>query len=65
MEQVKNDLSEDWGARRQFGAAYIAELEQQNAHFAVGEITVTYDNISVTYRLTFDSNMRLAGLYVR
>lgn len=65
MGQVKDGLSDDWGGRKQFGTAYIAELVQKNAHFAVGEITVTYENISVTYRLTFDQDMRLAGLYIR
>lgn len=54
-----------WGERSNFGPAYIVELSQGNDHYAVGEITVTYENISVTYRLTFDQDMRLSGLYVR
>lgn len=58
-------LAEPWGERIQFGTAYMAELAQGNAHYAVGEITVTYEKVSATYRITFDHDMRLAGLYVR
>ncbi len=43
----------------------MVELIQMGQHFAVGEMTVTYENISATYRLTYDENMRFAGVYVR
>lgn len=65
-EEIRKSVSEDdWGVRSNFGPAYIAELSQGNRHYVVGEITVTYENISVTYRLTYDQDMRLGGLYVR
>ncbi len=64
-ESMRRALSDDWGERRQFGAVYLVELIQGNSHFAVGEMTVTYENVSVTYRLTYDEDMRLAGIYVR
>ena len=65
MGKAKGALSDDWGERKQFGTVYMAELVQGNRHFAVGEITVTYENVSATYRLTYDENMRLSGIYVR
>lgn len=65
MADVRGTLSDDWGERKQFGAAYIVELVQGNSHFAVGETTVMYENVSVTYRLTYDEEMRLAGIYIR
>ena len=65
MNDVKGALSDDWGERKLFGAVYMVELIQGNNHFAVGEITVTYENVSATYRLTYDEDMRLAGIYVR
>lgn len=58
-------LTGPWGERMQFGTAYMVELAQGNAHYAVGEITVTYEKVSAVYRITFDQDMRLAGLYVR
>ena len=65
IKKIKATMSEDWGERQQFGAVYLAEVVQGNQHLAVGEITVTYENISVIYRLTYDQDMKLAGLYVR
>lgn len=63
--QAKKSLAKDWGERLQFGKIYTTELTQKNIHYAVGEITVGYENISVTYRITFNSEMLLAGLYIR
>ena len=65
MDEVKGVLSDDWGERKMFGAIYMVELIQGNRHFVVGEITVTYENVSATYRLTYDEDMHLAGIYVR
>lgn len=65
MDKVKGQLSGDWGERQQFGTVYMTEIVQGNTHLAVGEITVVYENITVTYRLSYDEEMRLAGLYVR
>lgn len=65
MKQAKGMLTDDWGEREMFGAVYIVELVQGNRHLAVGEITVTYENVSATYRLTYDEDMRLSGIYVR
>lgn len=62
---ARGQISDDWGKRLQFGNAYIAEIVQRNNHFVVGEITVAYENISVVYRLTYDENMQLTGLYMR
>lgn len=65
VDKVKGQLSGDWGERQQFGTVYMTEIVQGNTHLAVGEITVVYENITVTYRLSYDEEMRLAGLYVR
>ncbi len=65
MDEAKGVLSDDWGERKLFGAVYMVELIQGNRHSVVGEITVTYENVSVTYRLTYDEDMRLSGIYVR
>lgn len=64
-ESMRKTLSDDWGERKQFGAVYMVEVVQGNSHLAVGEMTVTYENVSATYRLTYDEDMRFAGIYVR
>lgn len=65
MENAKAQISDDWGERKSFASIYMGEITQGNRHYAVGEITVIYENTSVTYRLTYDTDMRLAGLYMR
>ncbi|NBJ93797.1 DUF3887 domain-containing protein [Parablautia muri] len=65
MNDAKKLLSDDWGERKQFGAVYMVELVQGSRHYAVGEIVVTYENVSATYRLTYNEDMCLTGIYVR
>lgn len=65
MENAKKQISDNWGGQKQFGKAYIQEIVQRNVHFVIGQVTVTYENASVTYTLTFNSDMKLAGLYMK
>ncbi|MCH5255843.1 MAG: DUF3887 domain-containing protein [Lachnospiraceae bacterium] len=65
MKEFKTQLSKDWGDRQSIGSIYVAEVEQGKLHFAVGEVTVSYENVSVVYRLTYNTDMQLAGLYMR
>lgn len=62
---IRGTFPGDWGEREQFGTVYMVELIQAGKHYAVGEMTVAYENVSVTYRLTYDENMKFAGIYVR
>lgn len=62
---IKEKMAEEFGQPVSYGTAYIVELVQNHTHYAVGEIMVAYENVSVTYRLTYDEQMRLAGLYMR
>ena len=65
MEDAKVQISDNWGERKSFASIYVGEITQGNRHYAVGEITAVYENTSVTYRITYDTDMRLAGLYMR
>lgn len=65
IENAKKSIGDNWGGKKQFGKAYIQEIVQRNQHFVIGQITVTYENASVTYTITFDSDMKLAGLYMK
>lgn len=42
-----------------------SELVQRNIHMAVCEVTVYYENAIMTYRISYDEDMKLAGLYIR
>ena len=64
MESGKAQIAKDWGKRQSIGKIYMGEINQRK-YYAVGEVTVTYENVSVVYRLTYDIDMKLAGLYMR
>ncbi len=65
IASAKKQLSDDFGKQISCGTPYVAEIVQYGNHLAVGEITVSYENVSVTYRLTYDKDMKLTGLYMR
>lgn len=66
MESAKKaTVAGDWGALQTYGTAYMAQMKQQGKRYAVGQMTVSYENASVTYILTFDEDMKLAGLFMK
>ncbi len=65
FKPIKEQISKDWGAFQSLGKPYMAEMTQQGKVFAVVQVSAIYENISVTFTITFDSDMRLAGLYMR
>lgn len=65
MENAKSQISENWGDRTSIGSIYMAEVTQMNQHFAVCQVNVSYENVSVVYTVTFDENMNVAGLYFK
>ncbi|MGN0341172.1 MAG: DUF3887 domain-containing protein [Roseburia sp.] len=65
MENAKSQISENWGTRTSIGNIYMAEITQMNRHFAVCQVNASYENVSVVYTITFDENMKIAGLYFR
>lgn len=65
MDSARKQVCDDWGAFEKFGTVYMAEVEQQGKAYAVVELSAVYENISVTYTITFDEDMKLAGLYMK
>lgn len=65
MEAAKKQTAADWGECKSFGTIYMAEISQMGKHSVVGEVTVTYENASITFRITLDEDMKLAGIYMR
>ncbi|MFI3177333.1 MAG: DUF3887 domain-containing protein [Eubacteriales bacterium] len=65
VEDAKNQIATNWGEQVSVGTIYMTDMTQFGHHYAVCEVTVVYENTNVTYRITFDEDMRLAGLYLR
>lgn len=64
LPPVKQQISEEFGERISVGTIYMQEVRQMNQSFAICQVTVSYENVSVIYTITFDEDMKLAGLYM-
>lgn len=65
MEAAKRAVAAEWGDYEQIKQIEMAELRQQGKRYAIVEARVGYAKLSVVYRLTFDADMRLAGIFIR
>ncbi len=65
METVKAQLSDEWGVFQSYGRMYMSEISQRGRLYVVVQVMVVYENISVTYTISFDKEMKLAGLYLK
>lgn len=65
MDGAKEDLSTNWGKRTALGSIYSQEVTQKGQHYAIYQVNASYENVSVTYTITFDEHMKLAGLYLK
>lgn len=65
LREVKAMFAEDFGAFRSWGNAYIVEVEQAGQKGVVIEIVAVYENVTVTYQISFDQDMKFAGVYMR
>lgn len=62
---VKDVISTDWGERQSIGNVYIGGVKQKGKLLIVTQVDAVYENASVVYTISFDENMKLAGLYMR
>lgn len=65
MTPAKEKILIDWGKRVSMGKIYSVEITQKDKHFATCQVTAVYEKISVTYTMSFDEKMHLAGLYFK
>lgn len=62
---VKDSICADWGGMQSVGTVYAGGVRQKGKLLIVTQVDVIYENISVVYTITFDEDMKLAGLYMR
>ena len=65
MLAAKQKISDEFGERVSVGTIYMQEIRQMGQSFAACQAIVTYENVGVVYTITFDEDMKLAGLYMR
>lgn len=66
LDKAKENIGGgNWGNYQSLGNAYAAEVVQLGKRYAVVQINASYEHVSVTYTLTFDKQMQLAGFYLK
>lgn len=65
IDDARASIGDDWGDFRSYGQTYMSELKQNGKTFAAVQMTVAYENVSVTYTILFDEDMKLSGLYMK
>lgn len=64
-ETAKASIGSDWGAFVSFGKVYMTQISQMGKKYVTVQMNASYENVSVTYTITFDEDMKLAGLYMK
>lgn len=62
---AKRNVAMDWGAFVSYGNGYLFELTQMGRKYALAEMTVSYENVGVTFTVIFDQKERLIGMYMK
>lgn len=62
---AKESISSDWGAFRSYGTPYTAYVKQMGSEGALVQINAAYENISATYTISFERDMKLQGFFIR
>ncbi len=65
FDPIKKQIAEDWGEVQSIGTIYMTVVKQQGEQFVITQTVVVYQNVSVTYTITFDKDMQLAGIYLK
>lgn len=65
LEDSKPVIGDEWGDYRGAGTAYMAEVSQRGKAYVLVQLNASYENVSVTYTLTFNSEMQLVGFYMK
>ncbi len=65
MDEVRKNISEDWGEMQSIGKVYMQGLKQKGKVMVLTQVDAVYENVSVVYTISFDEDLRLGGLYMR
>lgn len=65
IDGVKAQISKDWGEFQSFGNMYAVEVKQMSLKLAVVQVNAVYENVAVTYTISFDEDLKLAGLFMK
>lgn len=62
---IRDYISPDWGELRIIGNIYAVEIHERNRVCATAQVNVSYENVNVTYTISFNRQMELYGFYIK
>lgn len=65
LQYTKSQMKEDFGELLALETMNVSEANQSGKMYAMIQVSASYSNMNVTYTLTFDEDMMLAGFYVK
>lgn len=65
LEKVKGNFGPEWGEFRSYGNIYSAQVTQMGKTYAVVQVNASFEKVSITFNISFDQDMKLAGLYMK
>lgn len=65
IDQIRDPLSDNWGESISVEIFSVQEVKQQGKLYASVQALAAYENITVLYTISFDQEMRLAGIYMK
>ena len=65
MDEARSQVGDNWGGFQSFGSVYSGEVKDSNGLYAVVQLVAVYENRTVTYTISFNEEMELAGLYMK
>lgn len=65
LKEAYEGIQDDWGKLVAFGEHDARQVTQMGHTFAIISIRTSYENTDVILTMTFDKDMKLAGLYLK
>lgn len=65
IDQIRDQLSDDWGESVSVEVYTVQEIKQQGKSYAAAQVLAAYENVTILYTISFDQEMRLAGIYMK
>ena len=63
IDQARAAVGEDWGAFVSFGKGYVSDLTQGGVTGTVVRMAAVYENATVIYQISLNSDAQLIGIY--
>lgn len=65
LEVAKEKTCADWGALKELGNCYMSEIEQSGVTYVAVQQSAIYENVAITFTISFDADGKICGFYMK